>query len=370
MKKERIVSLDILRSIAIILVVVLHSISLGGALSAPMLTPAWTLALYLKHLASACVPLFLLLTGYLQNKKVLSAKYYRGIIPLYLSYFLISLITAFARTSFDSTFDSSLSIYRIFNFTANDYAWYFEMYIGLFLLIPFLNLAYHGLKVRRHKLILIFTLVFLTVLPELCKSFAPYYADYTGVALDIIPDFFADLYPITYYFIGAYICEYRPAPSRILRAVTVLAAPMIPTALCMIFSKNRGSYAWYMLGANASPTVLLTAILIFLLFYDIKIKNRTISLLSRFISDVSFETYLFSFIFDSYVYGIGGVVPKLTAFFQRYVPSFLADGYLGLPAMLSCLSVFSASIISAWILRSVIIKPVNLLISRIFDKAG
>ena len=36
------------------------------------------------------------------------------------------------------------SIIYIFNFTACPNAWYLEMYIGLFLLIPFLNIIYNN----------------------------------------------------------------------------------------------------------------------------------------------------------------------------------------------------------------------------------
>ena len=79
MKKERIVSLDVIRALAIFLVTVLHGIALGGALGINMLSASWTVTLYLKQFACACVPLFIILTGFLQNRKALSAKYYFGI---------------------------------------------------------------------------------------------------------------------------------------------------------------------------------------------------------------------------------------------------------------------------------------------------
>lgn len=43
-----------------------------------------------------CVPLFLILTGFLMNKKVVSRKYYSGLKKTYITYVLAS-IANFAR---------------------------------------------------------------------------------------------------------------------------------------------------------------------------------------------------------------------------------------------------------------------------------
>ena len=55
-------------------------------------------------------------------------------------------------------------IWGVFDYTTANYAWYIEMYIGLFLLIPFLNLAYNNLPSRKSKLVLLVTLIGLTSL--------------------------------------------------------------------------------------------------------------------------------------------------------------------------------------------------------------
>lgn len=43
-------------------------------------------------------------------------------------------------------FDLKSFILGTLDFTGSNYSWYIEMYIGLFLLAPFLNLAYGKLK--------------------------------------------------------------------------------------------------------------------------------------------------------------------------------------------------------------------------------
>ena len=56
-------------------------------------------------------------------------------------------------------------------FTGAPHAWYVEMYIGLFLLILFLNVLYHGLTSRRQKQVLILTLLAVTALPALTNLY-------------------------------------------------------------------------------------------------------------------------------------------------------------------------------------------------------
>jgi surface polysaccharide O-acyltransferase-like enzyme len=252
----------------------------------------------------------------------------------------------------------------IFDFTANDYAWYFEMYIGLFLLIPFLNLAYSGLKSKRHKLLLIGILFFLTMMPEVMKSFAPFYKD-GGVALDIIPDFFKDLYPVTYYFIGAYICEYKPKFKAVTKVLSLIIAPLIPFALCMIFSYTRGSYAWYMMNGNGAPTSLFTALAIFLSLYDIDFKPGKFSGFSRIISECTFEMYLFSFIFDAYVYGPGNMPARLERYFSQFGIGPFADGAVGLPFVICVIFIFAGSFIAAYIIRKIAVIPIARSVKRI-----
>ena len=90
------------------------------------------------------------------------------------------------------------------------------MYIGLFAVIPFLNVLYGNLD-RRGKKLLISVMVFVTVLPTTFNLF-DWFAGLTApdippqpFAFKIFPDFWTNLYPVTYYFIGAFIGENREA---------------------------------------------------------------------------------------------------------------------------------------------------------------
>lgn len=69
----------------------------------------------------------------------------------------------------DITFYSGLL--SILAFKGANYAWYIEMYIGLFCLIPFLNLIWQGLEDQRQRKLLVLTMIGLTMLPKMLNNF-------------------------------------------------------------------------------------------------------------------------------------------------------------------------------------------------------
>ena len=352
MEKKRLSGLDFVRSAAIIFVIVLHSISLSGILDGEK-NVVWGTALYIRQLCMSSVPLFLILSGYLQKNKKLTLSYYCGIIPLYLSYFVISAlcmavyaINGYVNGNMDMTLVTA--IYKILDFSANGYAWYFEMYIGLFLLIPFLNLIYSSIGTKLGKIILIATLAFLTLVPDTLSGFSPYYGGGSSVTLAILPDFFKAVYPITYYFIGSFIAEYRPRLSVAKRAGALILAPMIPTLLIALYTHLRGGYAWYMLNGFQTLTVAFTAICVFTALYDIDTKCDFVNKCFACISKNTFEIYLLSYIWDNVFYSKLGLAAKL-------------------PLPVVMLAVFASAFVSA-VLLNMALRPVNKLILRMCGK--
>lgn len=296
-RNQRVLGLDIIRMIAILFVFVTHSIAYKGVINVNQLSFKWTLYMILRFLSMTCVPLFLLLTGYLNSKKEISKKYYKGIIPILISYICISIFEIVATSIYTQTpIDIKTTIIQILNFTANSYAWYFEMYIGLFLIIPFLNILYDNLKSKREKYTLVISLVFLTFIPQIVKSFK-----IGDMWLDITPDYWQIIYPITYFYIGKLIKEFKPNLSIAKRIIFFMMALAIPCTFCYIFSTET-QYAWYIFNGFEALTNAITAIAIFLMFYDFNKKTPVVNKVITEISICSFEMYLFSSIWDKFLY--------------------------------------------------------------------
>lgn len=260
---KRKTGLDMVKTLAVILVVSIHAIGQTHILAMDMAGIRAFIVVMFRYTAMACVPLFLLTTGYLQSHKTLDMGFYRGLLPVLASYGFIALISMLYNLLYAGTETNVLSgILHILNFTANNYAWYVEMFIGLFLLIPFLNLMYHAPDTLRKRGTLVAILLALTVAPTvLTVLHSKVYAS------DILPDFWTMLYPITYYMIGAYLREraFR-APKLLCLAVALLAAA-IPAAVVFVYSAGGEYIEFVMSGFNGFATCVV-AVALFLLLYD------------------------------------------------------------------------------------------------------
>jgi hypothetical protein len=237
-------------------------------------------------------------TGFLQNGKQIDTKYYKGILNVLGIYLIYSIAAILVRSMFFDENKSVLSwIYETIGFKANQYSWYINMFIGLFLLIPFLNLIFNNLKSRKQSLILITILLCLCGLPSFF-NYMPITSGGTGALL--FPDWWIGIYPILYYFIGCYIKKYEPKINKIIIIVSFSAIIVLESALTFYFSKG-GNFVTA-IGEYSSILVIFSATLFFLFFYNVDIKNNVISNILKKISSVTLDIYLASYIVDKFVY--------------------------------------------------------------------
>lgn len=92
--------LDVIRCFAILFVIGSHFFMYSGFNETDFSSIPMFILGMLQTLTMANVPLFLMLTGYLNLNKTISKKYYRGGIRVITSYLLISIITVFFRKYF------------------------------------------------------------------------------------------------------------------------------------------------------------------------------------------------------------------------------------------------------------------------------
>ncbi len=301
--KERQRGPDLLRALAAALVVATHALTITGVMDRNVGSPWFLPLVAVRYLALTCVPLFLLLTGYFSAEKKLSRGYFAGILPVLLSYTVIAVGCLAGKGLISGDFGTVQSnLYAFFSFTADPYGWYVEMYIGLFLLIPFLNLIHQSLD-KRGLLTLIGVLLCLTALPPVAKSFL-----LDGRWAAVLPDFFELLYPVTYYFIGVYFRRYQPTVPLAGRAGrffvglgVALAAIALPSVWCFVLSRMKGEYAWYLFNGSEDLTTVAAACALFLWLYQVK-PPKWLGLAASEVARCSLELYLVSAIFDELLY--------------------------------------------------------------------
>lgn len=289
--KKRDLNLDLIRSAAVFLVISIHFFLNSGFYSVPVLGEKMYILTAFRTASMMCVPLFLLLTGYLMCKKELSAKYYKGIIKTLVIFGICSALCFIYRRLYLHT---QLDLKTVITGTLSDwhYSWYIGLYMGLFFIIPFLNLAYNGLKKRSHKRILIFTLLSLTAMPGA--------ANYI---FKTIPDTFIGMYPITYYFIGAYIREYQDDFKGHIAFLLFAVSLLLSSGVNIAISHGK-PFVYDALNDWGGIENLLSATFFFVFLKKLNLKRcpQVIAAGITKISEWSLAAYLLSWIFDNYAY--------------------------------------------------------------------
>lgn len=301
---KRLAGIDIVKILAALFVIGVHSFYNTGYYSYsipndPIEIPAITM----RWLSYTCVPLFMMCTGYLTKNKTLSKKYYLGLLPVLFVYLIASCICIIFQSVHDHvTYTFPEIVKGMFMFTNAPYAWYVEYYLCIFLLIPFINMAWNGLRSRTHHLAFVLTVLCITI----CSQ-----TFYAGDLYEfkVFPGYFLRVYPFAYHLIGCYFREYPPKKKLIskLLAVGMIAGGLLWLSLSTFRDSTQNienNYIFYSKHFNdyGSFPVCLTATGIFLLLFDIRISNRFVCGMLKIFGSATLGCYLISYVFDQLFY--------------------------------------------------------------------
>lgn len=292
--KKRNINLDLIRTFAIFSVISIHFFYNSGFYNEEIYGKQMMLTITARNFFMICVPLFLLLTGYLMGDKKPNKKYFFNIIKVLLVYFIASIFCiTYKIIILNQHMTLSHIIGIILNYSGSDYAWYINMYIGLYMFIPYLNIIYKELANKRDKVLLLSILIFSTIAPSILN-----------IKYQIIPNWWTGVYPITYYFIGLYLKEHNVKIKKINCILIILSTSMLLGSIS--YYKSYGKvFAWENYCNYNSFLVLILSVLIFIFILNLKIDkdNFFTKAISR-ISKVSLGMYLVSYIFDNIFYKI------------------------------------------------------------------
>jgi surface polysaccharide O-acyltransferase-like enzyme len=237
------------------------------------------------------VPLFVAITGYLNAEKKISCRYYRNLLKVIIPYILISIIYIVVRIHlFDETITIRHSVGMILRFNAIPYGWFIEMWIGLYLLIPFLNILFNCLPSKRTALLLIITLAILTIIPMTTNQHGFHF----------LPNYWNSLWPLLCYYIGTYIRKYQPYLKTIHLIVFIVICCCIEPLLNLILFPGRS----YILIIGTCLLTYPAMAAFFILLYQCNIQHRFVKNILNKISDLSLYIYLFFALFDMLMYPV------------------------------------------------------------------
>ena len=308
--KQRNIALDVIRCFALFCVISVHFFLNSGFYDETIEGINYYIMVVMRSFFMICVPLFMILTGYLKNKAEISKKYYIGIIKIIVIYIIASILCLLFKTFYQhEKITFALAINKVLNFSAAPYAWYIEMYIGLFLLIPFLNLVFNNLRSKKQAKVLIITMLILTALPAVFNIYRfaslkwwlqP--SSQSGYQ-QIMPAWWEKIYPITYYFIGAYISKFGIKMSAKKNVILLILSILIVGTFNFYRSYGstfiKGKWSEY-----GSILNVILATLTFLLLLRIKPKkeHKYLSKMLKAMSNATLCAYLSSWIFDKIFY--------------------------------------------------------------------
>lgn len=305
MNRDRETGLDIVKAFATLAVVSVHFYLSIGYYRAPVISMKMYVMTFGRWFFIMGVPLFLMATGYLKCRKKPEKKHYMSLIPIIISYIILCSIRMLVENYIYGTIHTPESaVKQLLNYEA---AWYVGMYIGLMLLCPFLNKIWSSCDKKEHN-ILIISLILITMMYPLVQY--------------VFPSYFQVLYPLTYYFAGAYIREYRPRYNRLLLAVIALVCTSVNGIITIKYSYGSTFTPGYLAlvdnGQNAL-TVAVASACVFLILYDINIKNGFIATVVRSISNCSLEIYLLQAAINAVIFTyLGRRITEATEYFWLF----------------------------------------------------
>lgn len=279
--------LDLFRILGLLFVNGLHACLYNGFYSVPQVGVEIWIATSFRWLFYGCNAMFMLMTGYLKSPKPWKKGYYRGLCTVLVGYVLTCIISYPVRYFLIGEKDGLLEWIKRF-VTFSNYAWYVEMYIGLILISPILNLALQQITDRRKLLLLAGSCLFVTTMHSI-------------TAIDLIPNYWSAMYPITLYVLGGVIRKLQPklpAWSCLLTA----ALTAMGLGLVSLVTTDKGFSSGFTQGYGGFWVTIMVAALL-LGIYRLRVSDRVGKLL-LWLSGGVFEGYILSRLLDVWVYGL------------------------------------------------------------------
>lgn len=281
--KERNYGIDFLRILSMFMVVVLHTLGNGGVLySATPLSSHYWICWFLEISSYCAVNCFAIISGYVMLNAKTKISKITGLWFQVAFYTVIITVLAFIISPENI---SIIDVIKSFFPISTKHFWYISAYFGMYLLIPILNEALRQINKRTLEIVLF-------------SSFAIFCITTTDSDPFVLKEGYSVLWLSLLYLLGGYFNKYKidmkvkRRSSLILfvsmTLLTFISKVVIAYATTFVFSEAKGEN---ILISYISPTVLLSAVGLFLLCAQFKFSNLSKRIIS-FIAPASLGVYI------------------------------------------------------------------------------
>lgn len=283
-------NIDLIRVAACFLVISVHFFPNTGFYAQPIQGTAMFILTLIRNFSMICVPLFMLLTGCLSGHFSYDKKHILRFAHILIVYFLSTMVCKLYRIFFlGHEFSIKEWIFGLIDFSGAPYAWYVEMYLGMLMMIPFLNAGWSSMTRMGRRM---------TILGFLVLS-----GMHTVVPDRQLFDYWSALYPLTYYCIGAYLAENKPKIQTRYWALLLFASAVLLALGSYVRDYGENFRALPFTGYN-SVYVLAVSVLFFQMVRSLNLSALPggVCRLIRMAAKATLPAYLVSYCFDCSLY--------------------------------------------------------------------
>ena len=290
MKEEHNYGIDLLRIVAMFMIVILHVLGRGGILEASENHPFKYCVAWFLEIASYCaVNCYALISGYVGLGKRFKIS---NIIALWFEvvFYLLSISILF-KIFLPNTVNYNQIITSFLPVTQNKY-WYFTSYFAVFFFMPFLNYLIEQLSLKQAATLIICCIMIFSVLPVISLG-SVFAGDFFVTAYGYSPLWLAILY-----LVGAYIRRVQDVASntKIKYLIVYFACVLITFVTKLTIERVECSHEKIysirnILFSYNSPTILLAGLFLLLFFSKLKM-NKTLSKTVLYFAQTTFGVYI------------------------------------------------------------------------------
>lgn len=302
---KRYIGVDIAKILACVFVSGLHFFVNYGYQEKILNSPIVIIEIAMRWIFFTCVGIFIVSTGYLQCKKIPTKAHYKKISTYIGVYLIYCMLTALLKGEGELVRDTAQYFFQY-----PGYFWYMSFFIGLYFLLPYLNIIVEKLSESEMKKF-IFVLLCVTAIPEFVNWLPAFNkAQWKYIYL---PNWWNEFFVITYYFIGAYFRKYKSIISKKVAVCILMVVPLAISSFDYLYSK--GNTTIFMGGGYGSIITVLITVAIFQLLCNVTIKSDRICRIITYFSGLTFNIYLGLMISDKYTqlimqkFSVNGIYP-------------------------------------------------------------
>ena len=325
--------IDLLRMVLMLMVVVLHVLGQGGVLEASgTLTVKYGASWLLESFAFCAVNCYAMITGYVY----IHGRYrFSSLIQIWLQALVYSLGIVVCTWILKP---ENFGVLKLIHFSlpvSSGVYWYLSAYVGLFILIPFLNAAIHAIPEKQIKFYLFLALFIFTIPSALTR--------YDAFALKWG---YGTFWLALMYVLGACMRKYgwwdtvKPGKATLVYICSVLLSWGIKIGCESITMRLQGeANSVFSVMTYTSPLMVVGAVALFLAFKNAAVSPKLTGLISA-LSPAAFGVYLI----HQHDYIRGFFIVDKFAFLAEYSMPLMVIGVL-----LSAVAIFVICLFIDWI---------------------